>query len=286
MWDETLYAGSAPFYVSGRRPYPPELGEAIAAELELRGDERALDVGCGPGSLTVVLAPHVASVVGVDPGAGMLAEAAAGARRAGLRNISWRRLVAEELPAGLGPVELVTFAQSFHWMDRPRVAGITRDMLVPGGRCVDVHATTHRGDDSDNPLPRPRPPHATIDALVARYLGAVRRAGRGLLPEGLPAPETTEAIFRRAGFHGPRRVELRRGEIVVRTVDQIVAATFSLSSSTPALFGDRRTEFERELRRLLEAEADDGRFDERVRDLAFEVWETPDAPGPPRRLPD
>jgi hypothetical protein len=37
MWDETLYAGSAPFYVSGRRPYPPELGNAIAAELELRG---------------------------------------------------------------------------------------------------------------------------------------------------------------------------------------------------------------------------------------------------------
>jgi SAM-dependent methyltransferase len=271
MWDETLYAGSAPFYVSGRRPYPPELGDAIAAELELRGDERALDVGCGPGSLTVVLAPHVATVVGVDPDAEMLAEATAGARRAGLRNISWRRLVAEELPAGLGPVELVTFAQSFHWMDRPRVAGITRHMLVPGGRCVNVHATTHRGDDSDDPLPRPRPPHAAINALVARYLGAVRRAGRGLLPEGLPAPETTEAIFRRAGFHGPRRVELRRGEIVVRTVDQIVAATFSLSSSTPALFGDRRTEFERELRRLLEAEADDGRFDERVRDLAFEV---------------
>jgi hypothetical protein len=158
-------------------------------------------------------------------------------------------------------------------------------MLVPGGRCVNVHATTHRGDDSDDPL-RPRPPHAAINALVARYLGAVRRAGRGLLPEGLPAPETTEAIFRRAGFHGPRRVELRRGEIVVRTVDQIVAATFSLSSSTPALFGDRRTEFERELRRLLEAEADDRRFDERVRDFAFEVWETPDVPGPARRLPD
>jgi SAM-dependent methyltransferase len=276
-WDESLYAGAAPFYVSGRRPYPAELGEAIAAELELRGDERALDVGCGPGSLTVVLAPHVATVVGVDPDAGMLVEATAAARRAGVGNVAWRRLAAEDLPAGLGPVQLVTFAQSFHWMDRPRVAGIVHELLVAGGACVNVSATTHRGDDSMDPLPRPRPPYAAIDALVTRYLGPVRRAGRGLRGDP-PGPAETDAAFRRAGFLPSRQVEVPRGEIIERSVDQVVAATFSLSSSTPGLLGDHRAAFEHELRRLLAAESDDGRFDERERDLAFEVWEAPDAP--------
>lgn len=32
----------------------------------LRGNERALDVGCGTGALAYALAPHVGEVVGVD----------------------------------------------------------------------------------------------------------------------------------------------------------------------------------------------------------------------------
>jgi SAM-dependent methyltransferase len=275
-WDETLYAGSAPYYVAGRRPYPPELGETIAQELGLRGTESAIDVGCGPGGFTVVLAPHVSRVVGVDPDAGMLAEAAAAAARAGLQNVDLCRMAAEELPGGLGPVELVTFAQSFHWVDRERVPRLVRETLAPGGRCVIVHASTARGDGSDDPLPRPRPPHDEIYALVGEYLGPVPRAGRSLRPQAFTPPHITETYFRAAGFDGPRDVEVPRGEIVTRTVDQVVAATFSLSSATPALFGDRRSEFEADLRALLDAASDgDGRFDERARDIRFEVWAPP-----------
>jgi hypothetical protein len=58
---------------------------------------------------------------------------------------------------------------------------------------------------------------------------------------------------------------------VERTVDDIVAATFSLSSSTPHLFGSALPEFESELRSLLTVASDSKRFSERVRDLAFDV---------------
>jgi len=58
-WDETLYAGSAPHYVTGRMPYPPSLADAIRDELGLDGTGRLLDVGCGPGSLTLLLARYV-----------------------------------------------------------------------------------------------------------------------------------------------------------------------------------------------------------------------------------
>ena len=44
------------------------------------------------------------------------------------------RLRAEGLPAGLGTFRLVTFAASFHWMDRPVVARTVRVDVDPPGR--------------------------------------------------------------------------------------------------------------------------------------------------------
>src|SRR5690242_1766877 len=60
-WDETLYAGAARYYPAGRMPYPGALALAIQAELGLDGTGKLLDVGCGPGSLTLLLAPLAAS---------------------------------------------------------------------------------------------------------------------------------------------------------------------------------------------------------------------------------
>ena len=270
-WDETLYAGSAEHYVRGRMPYPCDLGAQIVKAAQLGGATRALDVGCGPGSLTLLLAACVQEVIGIDADAGMLQQAARAAARAGAGNVSWRRMRAEELPGDQDSVDLVTFAQSFHWMERETVAAAVRGMLRPGGACVHVHATTHRGDDSFDPLPRPRPPYEQIRALVVSYLGPGRRAGRSSLPEVILGGDEP-AVYRRAGFRGPLHVEVRRGEVVERSVEDILAATFSLSSSTPHLFGGDRGRFESELRALLQAASDGGLFCERLRDVAFDVW--------------
>ena len=62
----------------------------------------------------------------------------------GVENVDWVHLRAEELPGDLGTFRVVTFAQSFHWMQRERVAATVREMLEPGGAWVHVHATTHR----------------------------------------------------------------------------------------------------------------------------------------------
>src|SRR5579875_2352205 len=132
-WDPSLYAGTARFYSVGRVPYPAELVDVLVAALKLDGTGGFLDVGCGPGSLTLLLAPHFAQASGVDPDAGMLSEAARLAMEMGVSNVTWRQLRAEQLPADLAPVRLVTFAQSFHWMDRRRVASTVRGMLTDDG---------------------------------------------------------------------------------------------------------------------------------------------------------
>jgi 2-polyprenyl-3-methyl-5-hydroxy-6-metoxy-1,4-benzoquinol methylase len=75
VWDETLYAGSAAFYPSGRLPYPPEVAEALRTLLDLDGRGRMLDVGCGPGSLTLLLARLFEQTVGIDADPDMIARA-------------------------------------------------------------------------------------------------------------------------------------------------------------------------------------------------------------------
>ena len=146
-------------------------------------------------------------------------------------------------------------------------------MLASDGTVVHVHATPPRGYASDNPIEHPPPPHTAIAELVATYLGPVRRAGRGSLPSG--TPEDEDAILRKAGFNGPDRFEVGGGEVLTRSADQVVAAVFSLSSSTPHLFGPSRGSFERDLRALLRQTSPDDLFAERRRDVALDIWRLP-----------
>lgn len=258
-----LYAGSAQHYARGRIAYPRELADALRDALDLDGSGRLLDVGCGPGSLTLLLAPDFAAAVGVDADADMLVEARRRADEQGVGNVEWVRLRAEELPAGLGAFDVATFAQSFHWMDRPRVAAAVRGMLAPGGTWVHVHATTHAGSGDE------APPHHAIEELVVRYLGPVRRAGRGVLPGGTPTGE--EEVMAAAGFSAPRRLRVP-GRVVERSEDDVVGSVFSRSSSAPHLFGERLAEFERDLRGLLREASPERVFRERTREIELVLW--------------
>jgi SAM-dependent methyltransferase len=271
-WDPSLYEGSAPFYTPGRLPYPMELAEILRHELALDGSGRLLDVGCGPGSLTLILAALFDEAVGVDADAAMLAEADHRAHQLGIANVRWRCQRAEALPDALGAFRLITMAQCFHWMDRPLVAATLSEMLEPDGALVHVGATTHRGvDDAD--LPGPAPPRDRIDELVVSYLGPLRRAGRGVLPAGTPSDE--DAVFAGAGFVGPRRLTVVGGQIFARTEDEIVASVFSLSSASPHLFGDHLDAFELDHRALLRQGSPTGEFWERLGDIGLSIWTKP-----------
>ena len=262
-YGDSLYGGSAPYYAAGRLPYPPEIVDA----LELDGTGRLLDVGCGPGSLTLLLARGFEQAVGIDADAGMVEEA----RRQALPNTEFRQLRAEELPAGLGTFRMISFAQSFHWLDRERVARTARSMLDADGALLYLHGTTHRSDDDTSGLPYPPPPRAEMDELIRSYLGPVRRAGSTTLPSGHP-PEGEEEILRAVGLTLLRRVEVGGGRVFERSEDEIVASAYSLSSAAPHLFGDRLAEFERDLRALLRRTAPDGRFAERQHAVELELW--------------
>lgn len=273
QWDPTLFQGSARYYRQGRLPYPPGLATALAEALRLDSSGRLLDIGCGPGVIALQLASLFAEIVGLDPDAEMLAEAARVAAEEGVTNARWVCARAEDLPAGLGSFRVATVANSFHWMDRDVVAAAVRELLEPNGAFVQISAD-QRGRANPDPLPYPPPPRAAIEVLVQRYLGPERRAGQGVLRYGTPGDEL--AVLRRAGFPEPQIVIVHGGEIVVRTIDDLVAAQFSNSGSAPHLFGDRLAAFEAELRELLAAASPAGRFAQQTDDCELRIWRRPD----------
>ena len=256
-YDPTLFLGTAAYYTSGRPPYSGDLVPTLVAEARLDGSGRLLDVGCGPGSLSLALANHVEDVIGLDPDREMLAEGMRQAAQSGVDNIHWVQGTAEEISTlDLGMFRLVTFGQSFHWTDRESVVEMVYDRLELGGVLTVI---THAHDG------RPRPegpgyppiPHEAIRALIERYLGPQRRAGQGVY--AIPT-DPHEDLLARSRFGASRSLFCAGRDDIVQDVDGVLANYFSTSFAAPHLFGDRRARFEKDVHAALTACSPSGLF--------------------------
>ena len=150
-------------------------------------------------------------------------------------------------------------------MDQHRVARAVHGMLTPDGASVHVHATTHRGIETEAELPLPSPPYPALDELSRRYLGPPPPRFGG------PGRSGESEVYRAAGFRGPTSITVSR-PVVTRSIEEVIAAHLSLSSSTPHLFGDRLAGFLDEARALLHAASPTGKFSEQLREVAADIW--------------
>jgi hypothetical protein len=108
------------------------------------------------------------------------------------------------------------------------------------------------------PSPGPPPiPHEEIRALVARYLGPVRRAGRGT---ARVRAHRFEDVLVRTRFGAPRSVFAPGIPDLLRDTESVLSGYFSMSSSAPHLFGDRVEQFAGDMRELLASRSPDGVF--------------------------
>jgi len=233
-WDESLFAGAAAYYEQGRLPYAPGLADALARSLPLDGRGRLLDVGCGPGTVTLLFAPLFEAAVGLDPDPGMLDRASRVAAERGVGNATWVR----------------------------QQAAVQVD--VPAYRIDELSAEVQQGS-----LPFPPPPDEAVDQLRLRYLGSDRRAGRGIRNT---SPAGEDAVFHQAGFMAAEIVAVPDRRAVELTIDDLVARAFSTSSTAPHLFGDRRDDYESDLRDILAEASASGRFSVRLPDNSLRIW--------------
>ena len=88
-YDPSIYDGAAVHYRYGRPAYSSGLEALLVEELGLDGSGRLLDVGCGPGILTVRFAHLFEEAVGLDADPEMLAEGRRAAAERGIANTTW-----------------------------------------------------------------------------------------------------------------------------------------------------------------------------------------------------
>lgn len=109
-------------------------GRAVLERLELRGDERVVDAGCGTGRLTKELADRLpeGQLVALDASARMLAEARTHLDGAG-DAIYFVRASLPALPIA-GWADVVFSTATFHWVrNHPELFSNIHRALVPGG---------------------------------------------------------------------------------------------------------------------------------------------------------
>lgn len=111
-------------YARFRPTYPRALVDYLAG---LAADHhRALDVGCGSGQLTRLLADSFDEVIGIDASESQLTSAIAHPR------IRYLASPAESLPADIGKFSLVTVAQAAHWFRLDAFYTHVRRVAAPG----------------------------------------------------------------------------------------------------------------------------------------------------------
>ncbi|XP_074514324.1 putative methyltransferase DDB_G0268948 isoform X1 [Sebastes fasciatus] len=114
---------------------PDELKNIIIQYLDKKKGQPhvlAVDLGCGTGQNSRLMAPHFQEVLGIDISESQLEEARA---VPGYPNITYRKGTAEELPFPDGSVDLLTAASAAHWFDQSRFLAEATRVLKPRG-CV------------------------------------------------------------------------------------------------------------------------------------------------------
>jgi ubiquinone/menaquinone biosynthesis C-methylase UbiE len=179
----------------------PELTAMLA--VELRGDERVLDVACGAGHTALAFAPRVAEVVAVDVTEAMLATGRRLAEEQGIGNVTFQPGDAEALPFADASFDLVTCRYAAHHFAHPAVAAREwARVLKPGGSLLLADLVSPDNPAADTVLNAAeilRDPSHVRDYRIAEWYTMFAAAGLaaetlGQWPLRLPFASWTERM--------------------------------------------------------------------------------------------
>ena len=185
-----------------------------------------VDLGCGPGSITLGLAPE-SRVTGVDRDAGQVELARAAARRTGRSTVDFLVASAYDLPFADASVDVAFSHALFEHLARPLDAlAELRRVLRPGGRLA--------LSTSDWSKARLRPKTANVDAALRGHYLLRRRAGGDPFAGRHIADECA-----RAGFTEVVSRAKYREDMTYRDLAKYVESRLDAAIADPAYARDR-----------------------------------------------
>lgn len=253
--DPNRFTSAIPHYISGRPAYSPRLIAKLARETALDEHSRVLDLGCGPGSLTLPLARHCGTMIGMDADAAMIAAARQAAETADIA-IEWRVGTSFDLGDDLAPLNLVTIARAFHWMDREATLKRLDELIARHGAIALVNTELHDLGSTRW--------HAKFEELRNSH-GRFDDFYRWRKSE---AWEDHTSVLMRSAFGEVERISVF--EARTTPIDELVARALSFSANAPAKLGEEgRAAYEREVREQMLAILPEGMFPEIVETVAI-----------------
>lgn len=258
--DPNPFRGTALYYARFREKYPSALFDYLKSEFKLNGSGRLLDIGCGTGQLAIPLARYFEEVVGMDPDSEMLDEARREVDRHCLTNITWVRGGSYDLKPQMGTFRLVTMGKSFHWTDRERTLEILYDMVIPEGTI----AIISEGDWVWN---QKSDWQYAVRNVVERWGGGKRRAGYSFFEK---PKERHEEVVSRSGF---KKMKIWAHDYQrIWNVEKIAGYLYSTSYCSSSVLGDKKDEFERDLKNTMIKNESYDEFKEDVKLEAILAW--------------
>lgn len=129
-----VWTGKASSYDRVRPAPPPALLDLLTQLIDMPRPALVVDVGSGTGLSTAIWGERAERVIGIDPNADMRKEAAHKVENYPYAvHIEYREGVADQTGLPDGCADIVTAAQSFHWMEPAATLAEIARILRPGG---------------------------------------------------------------------------------------------------------------------------------------------------------
>jgi len=242
------FEGTAVYYSRFRIPYPLVLIEDLINRTSPPQQSTLLDIACGPGRVTIPLAPYFSKVLANDIEPEMVAAGKSEAEKNGISNIVWITGTAEELKMESNSIDLITISEAFHRLDQSLILDLAHSWLKPGGHIALIGMySIWRGREVW---------HKRVTEIIEKWTA---------YPSGNNISEFRDykLLLSDKGFNNCRDYSFEFPHYC--NIESIIGYLYSTSRCSKKVLGDKADEFESDLKAELNKIDENGVFFENVR---------------------
>ena len=232
------FAGTADYYARYRVPYPRALTEHLLNRVAAGKRSRLLDLACGPGRMTLPLAPAFKEVWAIDLEPEMIEVGRRIAEVRRIANIKWLTGRAEDLDAPESAFDLISIGEAFHRLDQRLIGERALAWLSPGGGLAIAGCYG---------IARGSEPWQKIVADIAQRWGnrGVSSSRPAATPRPGSGPEHNRLVLSDQGFENVAAYSFVESH--EWTLESIIGCHYSSSGRSRAALGDHATAFEADM---------------------------------------